>query len=188
MTDPIVKADWLAKNLDRVHVLDATYYLPADPTRSRLEFETVRIPGARLYEIDEVCDTQSDLPHMLPDAATFARAMANLGIDGRKPVVVYDRSANHFSAPRVWFTLRVFGIMESFVLDGGLNIWKRSGHPVSSGACEATTVPERSWVLDKSRVVSGADMAALVAARCETVLDARAQDRFDGKAPEPRPA
>lgn len=187
MTDPIVTPDWLAQNLDRVKVLDATYYLPADPDRIRRDYDAAHIPGAALFEIDAVCDGNSDLPHMLPDEGTFARAMAALGIDGRVPVVVYDRSANHFSSPRVWYTLRLFGLHHSYVLDGGLPAWIAAGYPVSSGASTVTPVAEVDWTLDRARVLTGADMAAFVAAGGETIFDARSRERFEGRAPEPRP-
>ncbi|SFJ79528.1 sulfurtransferase [Celeribacter neptunius] len=187
MSDPLVTADWLARNLDQVIVLDATYYLPPDPAQSRLDFETTRIPGARLFEVDEIADQASDLPHMLPDEARFAAAMAELGIDGTKPVVVYDRSATHFSAPRVWYTLRLFGLNECYVLDGGLPLWIKGGHPVEAGACQNAAVAARDWTLARHMVLSGAELAERVAAGGETVIDARSQERFDGTAPEPRP-
>ncbi len=187
MTDPLVTADWLADNLDKVIVLDATYYLPPDPERSRRDFDTARLPGARQFEIDQIADKDSDLPHMLPGTETFASAMANLGIDGTRPVVVYDRSANHFSAPRVWFTLRLFGLQDSYVLDGGLTAWTASGHQVETGESDVTTATRTEWSLDENRVLSGPDLAARIAAGGETVIDARSRDRFAGAAPEPRP-
>ncbi|WP_370271974.1 sulfurtransferase [Pseudooceanicola nitratireducens] len=188
MTDPFVTADWLASNLDTVVVLDATYYLPSDPARSRADWEAARIPGARLFEIDTVADPESDLPHMLPTEAGFAVAMAALGIDGTKPVVVYDRSTNHFSAPRVWYTLRLFGLEKVFVLDGGMTSWTGGGHATEQGAASPyETVPQRTWKLRRSQVISGPDMAVRVATGGEVIIDARSQDRFDGTAPEPRP-
>lgn len=187
MTDPLVSADWLAARLDDVVVLDATYYMPADPDRARADFAAARIPGARLFEIDAIADADSDLPHMLPDAETFAAAMAALGVDGSRPVVVYDRSATHFSAPRVWFTLRLHGLDEVYVLDGGLEAWRAAGHALASGAEEHAPVASRAWQIDGDRVLSGAEMGAHVARGEEPVIDARARDRFDGEAPEPRP-
>ena len=187
MTDPLVSADWLAAKLDEVAVLDATYYMPADPGRSRADFAASRIPGARLFEIDTISAPDSDLPHMLPDAATFGAAMAALGIDGSRPVVVYDRSVNHFSAPRVWFTLRLYGLPDVKVLNGGLAAWTAAGHATASGAADHTTVAPRQWQMDDARVMAGTDMAARVAAGDTQVIDARARERFDGTAPEPRP-
>lgn len=186
MTDPIVTPDWLADKLDDVVVLDATYFLPPDPERSRREYREAHIPGAQLFEIDKVADPDHPLPHMMPDPRTFAAAMAELGINGSRPVVVYDRSANHFSAPRVWFTLRCYGIRDSFVLDGGLHLWQAAGHPVASGDAAARPVAERGWTLEPGRVLTASEVAREAAAG-SAIVDARSQERFDGTAPEPRP-
>lgn len=186
MTDPLVSADWLADHLEEVVVLDATYFLPPDPARSQAEFRDAHIPGARLFEIDEVSDHDHPLPHMMPDPATFSQAMAALGIDGSKPVVVYDRSPNHFSAPRVWFTLRAFGLAESYVLDGGLALWQAGGHPVAEGSRDAEPVAPRDWSLEAGRVLTAAEVADEAEA-ATPILDARSAERFEGRAPEPRP-
>ena len=187
MSDPIVTVDWLANNLGDVVVLDASYVLMADPATIRSDFLLEHIPGARLFEIDQIADHSSDLPHMLPTEAHFATAMAELGIDGSRPVVIYDRSANHFSAPRVWMTLKLFGVEASYVLNGGLQAWKAAGHAVESGDPAKASVAAKDWTLDRSCVLSGADMAEYVKAGSETILDARANNRFIGEAPEPRP-
>lgn len=187
MTDPLVTADWLNQHKDEVDILDATYFMPADPAKARADFEAAHIPRARLFEIDEIVDRGSDLPHMLPDAATFARAAADLGIDGTRPIVVYDRSAKHFSAPRVWFTLKVFGARDCYVLDGGLNAWTNRGYPTERGDSERRPVEPRAWQRNDRRVVGAAEMAETVAAAGSAIFDARSAERFAGKAPEPRP-
>lgn len=187
MSDPIVSADWLVANLDQVVVLDASYVLMAEPETIRADFLVEHIPGARLFEIDKVSDPDAALPHMLPSEEHFSAAMAELGVDGSRPVVVYDRSANHFSAPRVWFALKLFGVPECYVLNGGLAAWKARGERVESGEPVAAPVAAKRWTLDRSRVVSGAQMSDFVSSGSETILDARAHNRFVGEAPEPRP-
>lgn len=187
VTDPIVSPEWLSQKKADVVVLDATHFLPADRERTRHEFETVRVPGARLFEIDEIADKTSGLPHMMPDMNTFAEAMAKLGIDGTKPVVVYDRSAGHFSAPRVWFTLRVFGVPDVYVLEGGLKAWQAAGKPVEAGPETGPTVSERDWTYDEEAVVTADQVLGILKDKSAPVIDARSADRFAGRAPEPRP-
>lgn len=179
--DPIVSPDWLATQLDRVIVLDATYFLPADQNRARTEFAAAHLPGARFFDIDAVSDHDAGLPHMLPLVSIFAATMAALGIDSTKPVVIYDRSPNHFSAPRVWFTLRVFGLTEVLVLDGGFLRWQAEGRPIEPGEQVAASVPARDWQPDLARIVSGPAMAALVAEGRSQIIDARSGPRFRGK-------
>lgn len=120
---------------------------------------------------------------MFPSVPVFAAAAAALGIDGRRPVVVYDRSANHFSAPRVWFTLRVFGVPEVYVLDGGFAHWNGT---VEEGVVPSADLAEQEWHPDLSRVLNGPEMARIVEAGTAQIVDARGAPRFRGEAPEPR--
>ncbi len=187
MSDPLVTPDWLAEHLSQTVILDATYFLPPDPARSRAEYLDAHIPGARLFEIDEIASSQGDLPHMLPDPDTFAVAMVKLGISRDATVVVYDRSANHFSAPRVWMTLRLYGIERSYVLDGGLMAWTAAGLDVSGGKESWSPAMLETWTFDSARVLSGAELRDEIDNSGPAIFDARSQDRFDGHAAEPRP-
>ncbi|NDW01886.1 sulfurtransferase [Salipiger sp. PrR002] len=185
--DPLIDPAELTESLDTVVILDATYYHPPDPERSRRDVSTLRIPGAQLFEIDEIADTSAPLAHMMPDAERFAAAMAELGIDGTRPVVVYDRSAAHFSAPRVWYTLRLFGVPDVRVLNGGLARWRAEGYETASGALpEREPVARQSWTPELSRVLDGSAMADTVARGGAIILDARPEGRFFGRDPEPR--
>lgn len=185
--DPLITAAALASRRTDMVVLDATYFLPADQSRARADYTAAHIPDALFFDIDAVSDPAAGLPHMLPPVPVFAAAMAALGIDGSRPVVVYDRSPNHFSAPRVWFTLQVFGLRDVFVLEGGFTAWQAAGHPVEAGETVATAVPPRDWQPDLSRLLSGPAMAALVAGGAAQIIDARGAARFQGLAAEPRP-
>src|SRR5499427_6863209 len=130
----LVTTDWLAVNLGApgLVVLDSSFYLPAmkrDPTAEYLEGH---IPGAIRFDIDEVADHSTDLPHMLPSSADFATAAGKLGISERDTIVVYD-GHGMFSSPRVWFTFRLFGADDVFILEGGLPKWKAEGRALESG-------------------------------------------------------
>ncbi|TPE48580.1 sulfurtransferase [Maribrevibacterium harenarium] len=187
MKDPMVSVAWLAEHLDQVDVLDASYLFPADSEQVQADFLKEHIATARLFEIDVVCDQNSDLPHMLPNESVFAEAMAAQGIEGNRPVVVYDRSVNHFSAPRVWYTLRAFGLKDCYVLDGGLRAWIQAGNPLESGEPKYAPVSTRSWRFDPSGVISGEALAQRLKQGAEVILDARALNRFNGEVAEPRP-
>ena len=108
--ESLVATDWLAANLDApdLRVVDATYYLPMQGKNARAEYEARHIPGAVFFDIDEIADETSPLPHMLPSPEKFAARMRNLGIGDGNRVVVYD-SHGLMSSARVWWTLRVFG-------------------------------------------------------------------------------
>lgn len=160
-------------------VLDATYYLPNEGKDPRALFEAAHIPGARFFDIDAVSDPSSGLPHMLPTPQVFAEAVAALGVSSTSRVVVYDQRGI-FSAPRLWWMLRVYGHNNVQVLDGGLTAWtgptESGAAPPSQGVFTAGFRPKMVRNLDDLR----ANHEALV-------LDARGATRFYAQVPEPRP-
>jgi thiosulfate/3-mercaptopyruvate sulfurtransferase len=185
MTKLLASPEWLEEHLGdpMVKIVDASWYLPAQNRDAKAEFLAGHIPGAVFFDIDAIADRSTDLPHMLPDEAAFAEAAGALGLSESDTIVVYD-GLGLFSAPRVWWTLRVFGAKDVRVLDGGLPAWEKAGYPKESGA--ATPKPARfaaSLAQDKVRTFD--DVAAALA-RGETVLDARSAPRFRGELPEPR--
>jgi thiosulfate/3-mercaptopyruvate sulfurtransferase len=137
------------------------------------------------FDIDAIADHTTDLPHMLASPADFAVAMRRLGVEPSSTVVVYD-STGVFSAPRLWWNLRVMGHRAAFVLDGGLPRWASEGRPLETGWREP---PHGDFKAHRDeRLVRDLDqMRGVVAARGAQVLDARSADRFRGEAPEPRP-
>ncbi len=183
----LVSIPWLAENLGdpSLVVVDGSYYLPAMKRDARAEYLAGHIPGAVFFDIDEIADHSSKLPHMLPDAETFAKHMARLGIGDGMKIVVYD-GGGLFSAPRVWWTLRLFGVKDVKILDGGMPQWRAELRPVECGM--VTRKPAHftprfgsSWVADMARVEKALDSGAA------QVVDARSAERFRGEAPEPRP-
>ena len=137
------------------------------------------------FDIDAIADHSTSLPHMLPDAAQFARDVGALGIGKDDTIVVYD-GAGLGGAPRVWWTFRIFGARNVFILDGGLPKWRAEGRPLDAGEIKpAPRTFEAS--LDSSAVAGMADVGRALAERSAQVVDARPANRFSGEAAEPRP-
>jgi len=172
----LISTDALAACLGEVVVLDGSHHLPTAGRDAGAEFLQAHIPGARFFDIDGVADKTSDLPHMLPDADSFARAMGAMGIARDDAVVVYD-TVGTTGAARVWWTFRAFGHERVRVLDGGLPKWRAEGRPVEAGYA-ARLRPE----LVRTREA----MLANIDSRAEQVLDARSAGRFAATEPEPR--
>ena len=184
---PLVTTEWLAAELGKPDLLvfDATKYLPNEPKDGRTEFLKAHIPGAGYFDIDEVADTDTDLPHMVPTPGRFARLMGVLGISNASRVVFYDQKGLA-SAARGWWLLGLFGHDKAAVLDGGLPKWVREGRPVQDGAA-APAVPAVFHPDYRAMRLRGVgDVLANVASQAELVLDARAAGRFTGATPEPR--
>ncbi len=182
-----VSTEWLAARLNEpgLGVIDASWHLPTSGRSGVEEFREKHIPGAVFFDIDEIADRSTDLPHMLPDAAAFADAMGRLGLSEDMTIVVYD-SLGLYAAARVWWTLRAFGAAKVKILEGGLPKWIKEGRPLEKG--ETVRAP-RTFVarLDPAVVASRDDVRRALASDAIQVVDARPADRFEGKAPEPRP-
>ncbi len=181
-----VTTQWLYDNLNNPGfvVVDGTWHLPNSGRDASAEFQAGHIPGAVHFDIDTIADKSSGLPHMLPDAASFARMAGQLGIASDKTIIVYDEYGL-FSAPRVWWTLKVMGARDVKILEGGGPKWRAENRPLQTGP--ARPEPARfQAALDEQAV---ADFSAVLAATNSgnQILDARPAARFSGSAPEPRP-
>jgi len=185
---PLVSTDWLARHLAQpgLVVVDASWYLAAMNRQGRAEYEAGHIPGAVYWDLDELSDRASPLPHMLPPLDDLARELGVLGIGNGDRVVVYDGSGVNLSAARVWWTLRLLGHEAVAVLDGGLKRWRAEGHPVQSG--RAHWEPKRFTARLRPELVRGqAEIVAAMKSGSAGLLDARSGGRFGGTEPEPRP-
>ena len=187
MISPIVSASWLRDNLDKVVLFDAGYHLPTVKRDPVAEFDAAHIPGALHFDINGIADQSNPLPHMLPSADDFTRAMRALGVNSDSHVVFYDDSAIK-PAARGWWMMRMFGHDTVSVLDGGLAAWRAIDGPLVSGATK--TRQKGNFVTRPSTGAGVVDFTALVGAMGEgsmgQLLDARAAERFAGNAPEPR--
>ncbi|HEY8617895.1 3-mercaptopyruvate sulfurtransferase [Phenylobacterium sp.] len=182
MTSPLVSTEWLAARLGEVQVVDATWFMPGEGV-GRESYEAGHIPGAVFFDIDDLSDKAVDLPHMLPAPAAFAEAAGALGLTRERPVVVYD-AHGIFSAPRAWWTLRVMGFPEVFVLDGGLKTWRAEARPVETGP--GAPRPAALEPAFRPELVRDVEQVRDALAGAAQVVDARAAARFRGEAPEPR--
>jgi thiosulfate/3-mercaptopyruvate sulfurtransferase len=182
-----VSPQWLAENLAAPDLLvfDASWHMPAAHRDAHAEYRAGHIPGAVFFDIDRIADTSSGLPHMLPSPEAFAEEMKRLRFGDGMRAVVYD-SVGLFSAPRLWWTLKVFGVENVSLLAGGLPAWKAEGRPLETGefAREARDFTPK---FDRTLVADAAQVDAALKDRSAQVVDARAADRFMGRAPEPRP-
>ena len=183
----LVSTEWLGEHLrDRnVAVVDATWALPTSQRDARTEYRDGHIPGAVFFDIDAIADDSTDLPHMLPGPTQFGAAVGALGIGDGDTVVVYD-SAGLYSAPRVWWTFRIFGAKKVYILDGGLPQWKAEGRALEQGDVNR---PPRTFnaEMNVGAVAMLADVRMALVDDSAQIVDARSAERFAGKAPEPRP-
>ncbi len=183
----LVSTDWLAKHLrdPDLRVLDASWYLPAQNRDAKAEYDAAHIPGARFFDIDEISDQRSSLPHMAPPPEKFISRMRAMGVGDGHQVVVYD-GAGIFSAARVWWTFRLMGKTDVAVLDGGFPKWQAEGREIED---MPPVIRDRHMTVSRqNQLVKDVTQVAHAAKLGEAeILDARAAPRFRGEAPEPRP-
>jgi thiosulfate/3-mercaptopyruvate sulfurtransferase len=188
MDDPktLVSTDWLASHLSDpdLRILDASYYLADMKRDGKAEYDASHIPGARFFDIDEISDARSDMPHMAPSPEKFISRMRAMGVGDGHQVVVYD-GAGLFSAARVWWLFRLMGKMDIAVLDGGFPKWLAEGRatedmPPMMRDRHITVSRQNHLVRDVTQVAAASKLGD------HEILDARAPDRFRGEAPEPR--
>ncbi|MGJ4943255.1 3-mercaptopyruvate sulfurtransferase [Bradyrhizobium sp. HKCCYLS1011] len=185
--DPLVSTDWLAAHLGdpKVKVLDATFKMPGVLPLPKDDYLKAHIPGAVFFDVDEVADHSSSLPHMFPSAEQFGRDVGRLGIGNGDTVVIYD-AGGWVAGPRAWWMFLSFGHRDVRVLDGGLKKWMAEGRPVESGG--VTPKPASFTArFDDACVRKIEQMIANLDRRTEQVIDARQALRFAGGVPEPRP-
>jgi thiosulfate/3-mercaptopyruvate sulfurtransferase len=184
---PLVTTELLADELGKpdLVVFDATKYLPNEPKDGRAEFLNAHIPGVRYFDIDQIADSDTDLPHMVPTPGRFAKLLGALGVSNASRVVFYDQKGLA-SAARGWWLMGLFGHDAAAVLDGGFPKWRREGRAIETGEPTAPSPAAFRPDYRAARLRGVGDMLRNVQTQAELVLDARAAGRFTGEVPEPR--
>ncbi len=179
--------EWLAGEIGKPNlvIVDSSYYLPTQKRDPKAEYLAEHIPGAVFFDLNAIADHSTDLPHMLPGPNQFGEAAGKLGIAETDTIVVYDASGL-YSAPRVWWTFRIFGARNVFILDGGLPAWKAEGRKIEAGEVKR---PAHTFnaVMDTSAVAMHSDVQMALNDKSAQVVDARSAGRFAGREPDPRP-
>lgn len=186
---PVVPTEWLNRNLGQpnLRVLDASWFMPGSGRDPRAEYAERHVPGAVYIDIDDVAQPNTHpLPHMVPDAATFAAKVGALGVGNDDTVVVYDSAGMATAAARVWWLFRLFGHNQVAVLDGGLPKWLAEGRPTERGV----TAPQSKTFAARLRpelLRRVDDVLANIGSGADQVVDARAANRYEGAVTEPWP-
>ncbi|KAG6613758.1 3-mercaptopyruvate sulfurtransferase [Phytophthora cinnamomi] len=169
----------------RVRFLDASWYL--DKSRdAKKEFAAERLPGAQFFDIEQISDATSTLPHMLPTPETFEHAMMYLGVENDDTVVVYG-GKHCFSPARCWWMFKYFGHDSVHILNGGITKWKSEQREIETGEPQKVVAGAAFKAKpNEALAVSWEDVLEKIGSNTQ-IVDARGAARFYAKDPEPRP-
>lgn len=183
----LVSTDWLAAHLKDpdLRILDGSWHLPHLGRDAKAEYDAAHIPSARFFDIDDISDHRSDLPHMVPPVEKFMSRLRAMGVGDGHQVVVYDTLGLQ-SAARVWWLFKLMGQDNIAVLDGGLPKWQAEGHPIEDlppviRDRHMTVRVQNHLLRDVTQVSAAAKL------NDHEIVDARSAGRFAGTDPEPRP-
>lgn len=185
---PLTSAEWLVKHASApdIRVLDATWVMPGSSPTGKEMYDAQHIAGARFFDIDDIADTSTDLPHMLPSPEKFASRCRRLGLGDGHRIICYDQNGFMASA-RAWWMFRVMGHDDVAVLDGGLAAWKAAGGEIED-LPELSSTDRHFTVRIRGDLVRDLKrMEEISTDRSAQIVDARSAERFAGKVDEPRP-
>lgn len=187
--DYFVTPQWLFEHHDAqdLVIVDVSAPMPTQDIDYHQRYLERHIPGAHFFDLDEIADKTTSLPHMLPSDTLFSETLTQLGISNNTTVILYD-IGNLFSAPRGWWTFTTLGCHKVRILAGGLQAWQEAGFPLEQG--ETPKVPAtHPFIVTRhtQRHVDKQQILDNLTTQQNQIIDARSADRFYGRAPEPRP-
>jgi len=169
-----------------IKLLDASFVLPGSPVNPQQDFAQDHIEGAQFFDIDDIAEPGTDLPHMLPSPELFARHAQELGINSNDLVVIYGQSAMAMGPARAWWMFRAMGHDNVCVLNGGLPAWKAEGLPTTNTVSIAAPSSVFEPALKQNLISTLQDVQQAAKDENTLILDARPAARFAGQQPEPR--
>ena len=182
----LVDTNWLEKNFNQVKIIDCSWHMPAENRNSEEEFKKEHIPSAIFFDLDKHSKKDTDLPHMLPTLNEWNKMVSNLGISKEDHIIIYDNS-NVISSCRCWYNFIYFGHDPKLVsvLNGGFRKWKQENKKRSKEIVKFSKTNYNgkelvSLVKDKYKVDINISQQEFV------IIDARSEERFQGKVPDPR--
>ena len=184
---PLVTSDWLCENLDdeNLVILDASMDKVAG--KEPLVYDNFFcIKGAQKCDIEKTFhDASSDQPHTMPTAEQFTFEVQKLGINTESVIVIYDNQGIYCS-PRAWWMFKYMGHQNVYVLDGGLPEWLDKGFDTSK---QYSLKSKGDFVgkYETGSVCTANEVLGAIGSNNQTIVDARANARFTGIAPEPHP-
>jgi thiosulfate/3-mercaptopyruvate sulfurtransferase len=190
--EPLVSVAWLKSQLDQtstpsdIVVLDIRSAIDGGGTEA---YAKGHIPGAVHSDYDKAGwrVTRNNIPLVTPSTAQLEKLIGELGIDEESHVVVVPagvHASDFGAAARVYWTLKLAGVPNISILDGGTAAWTAAGHPLET-EIRRPSPKIFTATRDDSVLIEGNRVAALTKQGGATLLDARPATFFEGKVKAP---
>ena len=165
----------------RCKVVDCRFDF-SNTDRGRADWMAGHVPGAAYAHLDD--DLSSPVEdhtgrHPLPLASVFASYLSSIGWSSSMILVAYDAGSNAI-ASRLWWLMRFFG-QRAALLDGGLPAWVEAGLPLETGVTTHRPAPVEKLQPNRDMVSQTEQIHRLLGSTEQTILDARAAERFSGE-------
>jgi len=191
---PFVTADWLRKAIKNkkkhLKILDCSWYMPNTHGPWIEDYKQVHVIGTKFFDIDKIADQYTKLPHMLPTEEQFEEQVSELGLTNEDHIICYDTSGSYIASARVWWTFRLFGHDNIFILDKGFvpsqfpPEYLESGLPtpkqVEDGSVGFITNKKSELLVNINQIIRNLKSKEF------TIIDARSSARFNAEVDEPR--
>jgi thiosulfate/3-mercaptopyruvate sulfurtransferase len=180
----MVSSQWLRDNIKQPKLI-VLYTQMDNPVTGKTDKKSVAyIPKSRFFDFENVfCDSDSSLPHTMPNETSFTDSAQKLGIDHNSLIVIYDNKGI-YCAPRVWWMFKSMGHHNVYILNGGLPNWLAQSMPTEPVLIVATKSGNFQAKFNRDYFIN----ANTIIQRLTniTLLDARSAGRFNGTETEPR--
>ena len=166
-------------------IFDASWYLPNQNRNPYEEFKIKHIPKSIFFDIDEISNKDTTLPHMVPTISQFNKKMNEMGISNNDKIIIYSMDGIGTS-PRVWWMFKLFGHKNVSVLNGGFRAWSNSSGPINDSHQNSTKSSKYYATYNKNLICNYKDILKTIDNKKYQIIDARSKERFDGIEEEPR--
>lgn len=184
--DLLVSPLWIInkQHKSNIVILDATL---KKTMNTQAKMSDGVIPNAIYFDLErEFSDLTTGLPHSFPRLSSMISSLAGLGINSDSTVVVYDQQGA-YSAPRVWWMLKVTGVKNVHLLDGGMAAWQQAGYDVANHYRQPIATFSTQFAPQPEHIVDKTFLNDNLYSKQTVIIDARPSARFDGSQAEPRP-
>lgn len=166
--------------------VDASFYLPGAKESAVENYKNEHIKGAVFFNVSEIKDSKSPLPHMLPSEEVFSREVSNIGIKNEDILVIYGQTGMVMGPCRAWWMFKGFGHKHVYILDGGLPEWKRQGFETTQTQVSKLKSDYRAKIFKTDMLANMNDVIVAAQDSNTKIIDARPFERFSGQNNEPR--